>query len=145
MNWGVFHKLFNIIITHRDNVLFSGWALSCHLDARFRLGGSFDNVIDLINLLCSHRRKSFLDLDNIWHASVLLRGLSIKFSLRQWGIICFTTLEELRDGVDLLWRFDWDGQRKPFDASWGWIVFFFIISLRSWLNPRGELGCNFFP
>ena len=65
MNRGVFHKLFNIIIAHGNNDLFPGWALSCHLDARFRLGESFDNVVDLINFLCFHRRKNFLDLDNI--------------------------------------------------------------------------------
>ena len=83
MNQGVFHKLVNIIITYGDNDLFPGQALSCYLDVRFRLGGSLDNVVDLINFLHSYRRKSFLDLDNVHHINILLGGLSIGLSLRQ--------------------------------------------------------------
>ena len=110
-----------------------------------RLGGSFDNVVDLINFLCSHKRKSFLDLDNVWCASILLGGLSIGLSLRWWETIHFTILEEFGDNINLLQRFGWDRRRKPFDVSWGWTVFFLIVFLRSQLNPGSELGCNFFP
>ena len=144
MNCGIFHKIFNIVIIYRNNDLFPRRALSCYLDARFRLRGSFDNAIDLINFLCSHRRKSSLDLDNIWHVRILLGGLSIGLSLRQWGIICFATLEELGNIVNLFQRFGWDGWRKPFDASQSWTVFFLIVSLRSQLNPGGELDHDFF-
>jgi len=72
---------------------------------RFRLKRIFDNIIDLVDLLHPNRRECFLDLNNIQYDDVLLRGLSIRLSLRKSRIFCFLVFEKLGDHVDLLLGF----------------------------------------
>jgi len=58
---GIFHKFGVVIITHRNNDLFSQRFFHGYLDTRYHLRSTFDNVVDLVNLVCTDRRKSFFD------------------------------------------------------------------------------------
>ena len=55
------YERIDIFPAHRDDDLFSGWTLCCHLDARFWFSLTIDNVVYLINLLSIEGRERFFD------------------------------------------------------------------------------------
>ena len=70
MGGRVFHEFGVVVITHRNN-MFSQWSFYGHLNVVLCLWSIFDDIVDLIYLFCTDRRKHFFDFDNFRHADVL--------------------------------------------------------------------------
>jgi len=71
----------------------------------FCLRNVLDNVVDLVYFLCSKRRKSLFDFDNLRCANILFQSLSISFLglFRDFGQ--FDIFEVFGDLVNLLLQF----------------------------------------
>ena len=61
MNQRILHEPVNVIFYYRDNYLLPGRTFSCHLDVRLGLGRSFDDVVDLVNLVIVQECGQTLD------------------------------------------------------------------------------------
>jgi len=51
MKRAVLHELSNVIPTHRNDNLLSGWSFGCHLNVWFGLWITINNVMDLVDFL----------------------------------------------------------------------------------------------
>jgi len=79
-----------------------------HLNTRFHLWSTLNNVVDLVNFLCINERECFFNLDDFQSIGILLRDLDIRFSgLLRVGCL-LVALEILRDDIDLFLRFSQD-------------------------------------
>jgi len=72
------HERIDVFPAHRDDHLFSGWALCRHLDTRFRFGLTVDNVFNLINLLSAERRERFFNFQNFRHVGGHFGSLGVR-------------------------------------------------------------------
>jgi len=78
---------------------------------------SFNNIVDLVDFLCSNGRKNFFDFDDVRCAGGLFGDLGIRLgfprSLNFWLLV----LKVLGDNVDLLLKLSWDQWRNPLNTS----------------------------
>jgi len=51
MKQTILHELANVVTTHWNNDLLPGWTFGGYLNSWFRLRGSSDNFVNLIDLL----------------------------------------------------------------------------------------------
>ena len=108
-----------------------------HLNIRFCLWSTLNNVIDLVDFLCTNGREYFFNLDDFQSIGILLRDLGVRFS-RLLRIGCLLVALE-KDNIDLFLRFSWNGQRDPFDVGWDRLIDFLFVFSRSGGNFWSEL------
>ena len=104
MNGRILHEFCNVFITYKNNNLFMRGSLGSHVDMGFGFWSSFNNVINLVNFLCSNRRKNFFDFDNIRYASGLFGDLGIRLGFSRSLNFQLIVLKVLGDNIDLLLR-----------------------------------------
>ena len=85
--------------------MFSRQTFSSYLNTRFYFRVALDNIINLVDFICSKRWESLFDLNNLRSIGVLFQNLGIQFLELFRYIGQFDVLEIFGDLVNLLLQF----------------------------------------
>ena len=136
------YEICSIITIHWNDNLFSWWLFGSHLNSWFRFEATFDDILNLVDFLCTKSRKCVFDLDDFYYMRSQFRSLCIRFMSRLDNRSWFKVLEIFGNLVNFFLELGRNRRGNSFNTCWNQFALIRIVSTGNGFHLRSEFCWN---